>query len=100
MNIKKAVKNAKNGEYYGDRILGDKGSVDAFASFFRKHEDNLETVKLGLLLSYVDTQSFTPEELASYKRGLSDFVTVFISCKEESDMRAKKAEQEKDLQSS
>ena len=58
-------------------LLGTGVNVKKFGDFYVQNAPELGIVGAGLLHSYVSQNTFTPEELVAYKKGLHDFGGLF-----------------------
>jgi hypothetical protein len=60
--------------------LGNKGAVSDFANIWKQNASDIQlTLEIGLL-DYVTNNSFTPEELAAFRLGLSVLPSMFNNC--------------------
>lgn len=85
-------RDAQDTVYPCQEILGDLEAVKAFAAFYLNQTVNLGVIKTSMLMDYVDTQSFTPEQLQAFKLGQESIVGFFESA--EADIKSHLMEKE------
>lgn len=92
--LKELIENkAQNREVYPcEKILGDLSRVYRIADLYTSNADLLELIATNELIDYCSTETFTPEELVAFRKGLRKIGEFMSECaKERNNIEALKA---------
>lgn len=83
--IRKYLTSVRSDKRPAQNILGTQEKVAKFGDFYHEQNEGLMLIGAALIHSFVSSNTFTPEELEAYKKGLSDFGRFFKQAWEERD---------------
>lgn len=64
-------------------MLNDSHGVKEFGLFYKKNAEYIEMVMANILLRFAQEEEYSSENSAFYRKGIADFVDVFIECYKE-----------------
>ena len=82
-NTRKVIENRGRGETYCEKVLGSTSGVDTIAGFLESHATKIHLIEANAILEFVEEDSFTKEELESFKYGVAKFGEFLMKCSEE-----------------